>query len=251
MLNNKSECDAGDASALRIDMAAGFRWLDKWNMSDLVAGSIVARLPGEVNWLLTHAHDRHFDEICASDMVKVNHQAEVLEGTNQRVNFAAVNPAAWVFRQNPDVNCIIHAHSTAVMAVSALKSGLLYASEPAFMFYKKLAYLDADFHFDDAYCKSVAAAVGDNMAVIYRNHAFATWGSSVHEAMLRAYMLDQACQIQLKAQATDQEVIVPDDAEKQRHYDAFFGNPKYVYDGSLEWSGMIRRLDREDPSYRD
>lgn len=235
---------------LRVDMAAGFRWLDKLGMSDLTAGSIVARLPGVSSELFTHPHDYHFDEICAGDMVKVDYQARVIDGSDRRVNFAAVNPATHVFQARADVNAIIHAHSPAIMAVSGLKGGLQLVSEPSFAFYKGLSYLEADFHFDDNYCAAVAKALGDGKALIYRNHAFATVGKTVAEALLNAYLLNQACEIQLRMQASGEKINRPTDAELQHHYDAFYGNPKYIYDGSLEWSGMLRRLDREDSSFR-
>ena len=235
---------------LRTDMAAGFRWLDKLGMSDLVAGSIVARLPNAGNELFTHPHDYHFDEICAGDIVKADFHANVIEGSHRRVNFAAVNPAAHVFRARPDVNVIIHAHARAVMAVSGLEEGLQLVSEPAFAFYKGLSYLEPNFHFDDDYCAAVVDALGDGKALIYRNHSFATVGKTVAEAVLNAYLLDQACEIQLRMQASGAKIIHPTDEQLQHHYDAFYGNPKYIYDGSLEWPGMLRRLDRENSSFR-
>ena len=73
----------------------------------------------------------------------------------------------------------------------------------------------------------------------------------VAEAMLRAYLLNQACEIQLRMLATGQPVHRPTQAEQQKHYDAFYGIENYVYDGSLDRPGMLRRLDREEPTYRD
>lgn len=253
MATTQDAVHSGDhtETALRVDMAAGFRWLDKLGMSDLAAGSLVARLRGESEWMLTHPHGLHFDEIRASDFIKVDYQGDGVDGSNHRANFAAVNPAAYVFRARPDVNAIIHAHAPAVMAVSGLECGLRQVSEPSFMFYEGLSYLEANFHFDNAYCESVAAAIGDGKAIIYKNHSFATVGKDVPEAMLRAYLLNQACEIQLRMLASGKAINQPAEAELQHHYDAFYGIPKYVYAGSLEWPGMLRRLDREDVSYRD
>jgi ribulose-5-phosphate 4-epimerase/fuculose-1-phosphate aldolase len=249
-VDNKKECQTDREKALRIDMAAGFRWLDKLGMSDLTAGSIVARCPGASNELFTHPHDYHFDEICAGDIIKTDFSANVIDGGNCLVNFAAVNPAAHVFQARPDVNVVIHAHARAIMAASGLEGGVQLISEPAFAFYKGLNYLEPDFHFDDDYCLALASALGDGKALIYRNHSFATVGKTVAEAMLNAYLLDQACEIQLRMQASGEKIIHPNDAQLQHHYNAFYGNPKYIYDGSLEWPGMLRRLDRDDPSYK-
>lgn len=236
---------------LRIDMAAGFRWIEKTGMSDLTAGSLVTRLPGETEWMFTHPLGHYFDEICASDFFKVNYEGEAIDGSNHRVAFAATNPAAHLFRARPDVNATIHAHAPAVMAVSGLECGLLFASEPSFMFYKGISYLDTDFYFDDDYCRKVADTAGDSKAIIYRNHSFAVVGRDVKEAILRAYLLNQACEIQLRMMASGAKIHQPSDEQLQYHYDAFFGIADFEYDGSLEWPGVLRRLDREDPSYRN
>lgn len=240
-----------DESKLRVDVAAGFRWLDKWGMSDLAAGSLVVRSGVDSKTMYTHSHGHHFDEISCSNLVRVNFAGDVLDGSNHPTNFAAVKPAAAVFRARPDVNAIVHAHSPAVMAVSGLKCGLLLASEPAFMFYNGLTYEDANFHFDDAYCERVADSVrAGGKGVIYRNHSFAMVGKDVPEVMLRTYLLNQACEIQLRMMATGQEINVPTEDELKFHYDAFYGIENYIYDGALEWPGLLRRLDREDASYR-
>ena len=127
LAEDQIEDPAETEQALRIDMAAGFRWMDKIGMSDLTAGSLVTRLPGDTETMFTHPLGHYFDEICASDFVKVNYHGEVIDGSNHRVAFAATNPAAHVFRVRPDVNAIIHAHAPAVMAVSGLECGLLLA----------------------------------------------------------------------------------------------------------------------------
>ena len=250
-----TENQSGEAisaeQTLRVEMAAAFRWMDKIGMADLTAGSLVTRFADDTEVMFTHPLGHYFDEICASDFVQVNYAGEVIDGSNHRVTFAATNPAAHVFRARPDVNAIIHAHAPAVMAVSGLECGLLFASEPSFMFYKGLSYLDTDFHFEDDYCRKVADTVGDGKAIIYRNHSFAVVGKDVKEAILRAYLLNQACEIQLRMMATGAEIHQPSDAELEHHHHAFFGIPGFEYDGSLEWPGVLRKLDREDSSYRN
>ena len=88
-------------TTLRTDMAAGFRWLHKFGMSDIIGGSLVARVPRQLDWMLTHTYGRGFDEMRASDMVKVDHEANVIDNSGAFVNFAAVNPASWIFRARP------------------------------------------------------------------------------------------------------------------------------------------------------
>ena len=238
---------------LRVDMAAGFRWLDRWGMDDLAAGSIVARLAGETEWLLTHSQGVYFDEIKASDFMRVSFDNEVLDGTNQRTNYAAVNPAAWIFRARPDVNVVVHAHPHAVMAVSALKCGILPISAPAYMFQTGISWMGTDFHFKDEYCKAVGEALGDNNVLMYRNHSFVSVGRTVHEAMFLAYYLNEACELQMKILSTNQEINIPSDEELASHARSYTADNsrQLEYDGSMEWPGLLRKLDREEPSYRD
>ena len=242
----RAEC--GDAEwALREDVAACFRLLDRHGMSDLTNGSIVARLPGE-EWFLTHPHGLHFHEIRARDLIRADRHGEPVGEGAPPTNFAVCRPAAAIFRARPDVNAVIHAHGYGAMGVAALDCGLLPISEAAFLFYEDLAYIDADFYFDDRYCAEIAQALGSHKALIYRHHAFATVGADVAEAFYFAHSLNVACELQLRILACNEKVRIPPPEVCRRHYDAAFGSD-WKADGSLEWPGLRRLLDAEDPSY--
>ena len=244
--SNKLGCSPTEWS-LRQDMAASFRLLDKYGMSDLTNGSVVARLPEEPERFLTHPHGMFFHEICASDFVKADMDGEPIE-PGVTTNFAVCRPAAAIFKARPGVNAVIHAHGYGVMGVAALECGLLQLTEPAFIFYNDLAYLDADFYFEDDYCAKIADTLGPHKALIYRHHAFATVGSSVPEAFYFAFSLNIACELQLKILACNEKVLIPPGEVCQRHYDAFFGS-EWTADGSMEWPGLRRMLDAEAPDY--
>ena len=77
------------------------------------------------------------------------------------------------------------------------------------MFYNGLAYLDTNFYFGDDYCRKVADTIGDGKAIIYRNHSFAVVGKDVPEAMLRTYLLNQACELQLRMMSTGADIHLP------------------------------------------
>ena len=245
---------------LRVDMAAGFRWLQRWGMDDLAAGSLVARLPGQTEWMFTHTQGVYFDEIRASDLFKVNFDNEVLDGSNQRTNYAAVNPAAKIFNARLDVNAVVHVHPQPVVTVSALKCGILPISPPAFMFQQGVAYIETDFHFKDEYCERMAETLGDGKVLMIRNHAFSCVGRTVAEAMLIAYFLNEACALQMQILAANQEINIPTDEELESHARSYTadncrknadGTFGLEYDGSMEWPGLLRKLDREEPSYRE
>jgi len=232
--------------ALRQDLAAGFRLLDKYGMSDLTNGSIVGRLPG-ADWFLTHPHGLHFHEIKASDLIKANADGDAVDPATP-TNFAVCKPAAAIFKERPEINSVIHAHGYGVMGVAALECGLLPISEAAFLFYNDIAYIDADFYFDDEYCAEIAKALGPHKAMIYHHHAFASVGTTVPEAFYFAFSLNVACEMQMKILACNEKVLIPPPEVCERHYNAAFGSD-WRADGSIEWPGLRRTLDAEDPSY--
>ena len=236
--------------ALRVDVAAAFRLLHRNGMSDQVAGNISARLPG-ADWFFTHPHGLFFDEIRASDLIKVDMNGVPLEKSDGRVHYSAVRQGACGFEARPEMNVVLHAHGMPVMAVSALQRGILPISEWAFIFYKGVGYLEGDFNFDDAYMARVGEALKDNHIIIYQNHAFLLVAKTVAEAVLLAYMLNKACELQVKILSTGDPVITPSPEACERHYAAYYGNPNAAYDGSAEWPGLLRSLDRVDPSFRD
>jgi ribulose-5-phosphate 4-epimerase/fuculose-1-phosphate aldolase len=244
----RQEC--GDEEwVLRQDVAAAFRLLDKYGMSDLTNGSVVARLPGEENWFLTHPHGLFFHETKASDLIRIDMEGTAIDNPETPTNFAVCRPAAAIFRARPDVNAVIHAHGNGVMAVAALKCGLLnMLTEAHIPFYNDLAYIEADFYFGEAYCAEIAQKLGRHKALIYRHHAFASVGSTVSEAFFYAYSLNIACDLQMKILASHETYVVPPPEICQRHYDAAYGGD-WRADGSVEWPGLRRMLDAEDPSY--
>ncbi len=143
-------------------------------------------------------------------------------------NFAVCRPVASIFRARPDVNAVIHAHGMGVMAVAAQEHGLLPClTKAAVPFYDQLGYIEGDFFFEPEYCARIAQRLGRNRALIYQHHAFASVGARVSEAFFYAFLLNTAC---------------------ERHYRAAYGGD-WKADGSVEWPGLRRMLDRDDPSY--
>ncbi|MBS38522.1 MAG: hypothetical protein CMO26_21680 [Thiotrichales bacterium] len=236
---------------LRQDLAAAFRLLDRYGMSDLTNGSVVARLPGETDWFLTHPHGLFFHEVKATDLIRVGMNGEALDHPDTPTNFAVCRPAASIFKVRPDVNAIIHAHGMGIMSVAALADGLLPClTEAAIPFYEDVGYIEGDFFFEPDYCDEIAVKLGTHKALIYRHHAFATVGASVAEAFFYAYSLNAACDLQMKILASNRDYVVPSKEQCVRHYQAAFGGD-WKSDGSVEWPGLRRMLDQQDSSYID
>src|SRR5438094_6449062 len=129
--------------ATRVDLAACYRLVHHYGMDDLVYNHISARVPGEEGHFLINAYGMTYDEITASSLVKIDFDGKVVQdsGTGYGINHAGFVIHSAVHRGRPDVACVIHTHTPAGMAVSAMKCGLLPLTQNS-MFFSCVAYHD-------------------------------------------------------------------------------------------------------------
>ena len=211
--------------------------------------------------MFTHTQGIFFNEIRASDLFKVGFDLRPLDASNRRSNHAAVNPAKWIFEARPEVNAVVHVLPPAVVATSALKCGILPITPPAFFFQEGVAWVEAEFHFGDDYCKRMVEVLGDGKILVIRNHAFTAVGRTVPEAMYLAYSFTEACKLQMADPADQPGDQLPDGRRRSKTTFARTRTrtaarrktaPSWLeYDGTMEWPGLLRTLDREEPDYRN
>jgi ribulose-5-phosphate 4-epimerase/fuculose-1-phosphate aldolase len=233
----------------RVDLAACYRLVAREGWDDLTYAHISARIPGEEAFLL-NPFGLFFEEITASSLVKVDFEGNILVEAP-----AAYNPGAYLTHRaihlaRPEVGCILHLHTPAGIAVSAQEKGLLPITQNALMFHGEIAYHAYDgLVVTEAECEKLAADLGDGRALMLRGHGTITVGKDVAQAYVFTHFLERACRMQVAALAGDMPVVEPD-AEVQARVleqvrDVFPGL------GTMEWPGLMRRLDRSDPSFRD
>lgn len=227
--------------------------LDVDDQGDLCAGFFSGRHPTKPDLFLTPSHGVYWDEATPDDLCVYDGPTRLVGRAPPNFPSAAV-PAA-VYAARPDVNAIVHAHPEAVMALCALDVGVLPISEPSFLFYDRVARLDCDFFFGDAYVRKIVDALRDPtiFCVLFSNHSYLMCASTVQECWLRCYMLHQAAKIQNAVFAANggRAPDVPGrDAclYHRRSYGGFDGCPPY--DGKLEWAGARRKLDRTAPHWK-
>ena len=236
---------------LRTDLAACYRIIAMYGWDDLVFTHISARVPGPDEHFLINAYGMLFEEMTASSLVKVDlHGNKVLE-TSQVVNPAGFVIHSAVHEARPDVTCVLHTHTRSGIAVSAQAEGLLPLSQTSLFPYSSLGYHDYEgVALNDDEKPRLVADLGNNNALILRNHGLLTVGASVADAFLMMYVLETACQIQLLAQSTGAELKhVP-----QQIVEGIRAQAEAVtrgLGGDLAWPGLLRKLDRKDSSYRD
>ena len=238
--------------AMRVDVAACYRLVALHGMNDLVYNHISGRVPGEEGHFLINPYGYAYEEVTASSLVKIDFDGKVVldSGTGCGINQAGFVIHGAVHRGREDVGCVIHTHSPAGMAVSALKCGLLPLTQNA-MFFGELAYHDyegpaIDLDEQQRLVKDLGAA----SAMILRNHGLLTAGRTVCEAFVVLHWLERACQAQVMAMACNTELNHPG-ADVVRTTNERYAPGKRRKITELEWPAMLRMLDRRDPSFRE
>ena len=237
--------------ALRTDLAAAYRLVAHFGWSDLVFTHISARVPGSDHHFLINPYGLLFDEITASSLVKVD-----LQGAKVMDSPYPVNPAGFVIHSavhaaREDAQCVLHVHSANGIAVSVQKGGLLPVSQQSIFVHSSLGYHDYEgvALLDDEKPRLVRD-LGHNTFLMLRNHGLLTVGTSVAEAFLAMYLFESACNIQLRAQSGGGELIpIP-----QPILNGAKAAQQAVTRGmgaNLVWPGLLRKLDRIDPGFRD
>ena len=235
----------------RIDLAACYRIIAMHGWDDLVFTHVSARVPGPDEHFLINPYGMLFEEITASSLVKVDLAGEkVLESEHP------VNPAGFVIHSaiheaRHDAACVLHTHTRAGVAVSAQAEGLLPLSQISLIVYATLGYHDYEgIALNDEEKPRLVADLGNNLALILRNHGLLTVGTSIPDAFLMMYALETACQTQIMAQSGGGE-LVQVAAPIVEGIKAQVEQVTRGLGGQIAWPGLLRKLDRRDPSFRD
>jgi ribulose-5-phosphate 4-epimerase/fuculose-1-phosphate aldolase len=236
---------------VRCDLAAAYQLAFHFRWTDLIYTHFTARVPGS-EFMLINPYGLMFDEITASSLVKIDKDGKVVEDTTGLgVNHAGFVIHGCVHEARPEVNCVLHTHTRAGVAVSAQKCGLLPISQHSLRTYGMLTYHDYEgiaLELDER--SRLARDLGPtSMAMILRNHGLLSLGGSVSEAFEIMYYLDTACQIQIDAQAGGRaEVGLIDEKTARKGFEQF--NGPGGSEVSKSWTASLRMLDRKGVNYR-
>jgi ribulose-5-phosphate 4-epimerase/fuculose-1-phosphate aldolase len=232
----------------RVELAAMYRLFVHFRWTDLTYTHICARLPGKTGHFLLNPYGLLFEEVCASNLVEVGPDAEAFgEG---RYNGAGYAIHATILRERPDVNFVLHSHTRAGVAVSAMKCGLLPLSQQANVVMESVAYHAYAVAEDDpAECARMAASLGDKPLLILHNHGLLSCGRTAAEAFLYHYFLQMACEIQIAVTGTAQEFLSAS-AQSVQSLSAW-GKPRRKPWGNTQWEALMRLLDRTCPDFRN
>ena len=236
--------------SLRVDLAAAYQLAAIFKWTDLIYTHFSARLLGDDEFLI-NPYGLMFEEITASNLIKIDHDGKVIDDpTGLGYNEAGFVIHGCIHEARPEAQCVIHTHTRAGVAVSAMKCGLLPISQHAMRVQRSVTYHDYEgIALDMDERVRMAADLGkESKTMILRNHGLLTLGETVREAFEYMYYLDCACQIQVDAVAGGMDNVIQmsksagDAASKQFNRPGRPSNQK-------DWPALLRLLERKGSNY--
>ena len=249
-MKNPLNCSDSEWST-RTVLASLYRLAQHYGWTDIASTHISARLADDPDHYLLNSHDLMFDEITASNLTKMNFDGEPHSHNPDRViNLAGHIIHSGILNGRPDVNFVIHSHTRAGIAVSAMPGGLQPLSQHAGFVIGTLSshpFLDSTAVEDEG--DILLRDLGDNFAMLLENHGLLVVGRTPAEAFSYHYFLEMACKIQVDIlSCTDKPIEITADAMEPLHD---WGSPTNGLKGEVSWPALMRLLDRTQPDYKD
>ena len=237
----------------RVDLAAAFRLVDLYGWSDMLATHLSARIPGPSDHFLINPMGVLFEEMTASDLIKLDIDGNILSGTSRSINPAGytIHSAIHIGRKN--AGCVMHTHTSAGLGIATQKDGLLPLTQMALAVIANTGYHDYEGPaFDLEERERLISDLQNLNILILRNHGLLTVGKTIAEAFMWMYRAERACRFQLsfqKAGAEAQEIsksIQEVSIERARKAISSTGHRPI---GDFEWPALIRKLHRQSPGF--
>ena len=232
----------------RINLAACYRLIAHFGMDDLIYTHISARVPEMPGHFLINPYGMMFHEITASSLVKIDYDGNTVEPSAHPVNYAGFVIHSAIHAARPDVNCVLHTHTRAGVAVSCLKEGLMSLNQFSAPYYNRIGYHDYEgvaTNLDER--QRLVRDLGEKRVLVLRNHGLLTAGRTVPEAFQLMYYLEQSCRVQMDLMGSRGSInalsheVSEYTAKQCENFDTH---------GERAWPALLRLLDAKDPGYR-
>jgi ribulose-5-phosphate 4-epimerase/fuculose-1-phosphate aldolase len=250
MINVRDRVIAEEWS-VRVDLAAAYNLAVVHRMTDHIYTHFSARVPGSEDHFLINAYGLTFDEVTASNLVKVDLSGSIiLDPTGLGINPAGFVIHSAIHAHRHEAHCVMHTHTSAGIAVSAQKQGLLMISQHAMRFHNRLSYHCYEgvvLEMDEQ--SRIVASLGENRAMVLRNHGLLVCGPTVADAFDELYYLERACQAQVAALSGGQELCIASDEVAEKVAAQF--DRKDRISRVKQWPPFLRGLERSRPEYKD
>jgi ribulose-5-phosphate 4-epimerase/fuculose-1-phosphate aldolase len=235
----------------RVELAACYRIFAQLGWTELIYNHITLRLPGPDKQFLINPFGLHYFEVCASNLVKIDLEGNIIGASDWPVNPAGFTIHAAIHDRIADAHCVMHTHTTAGMAVACSAAGLSMSNFYAVQLNGKLAYHDFEgitVHADEG--PRLIRNIGDKPAVILRNHGLLAWGNSLPRTFAILWLLNRACEIQVASAAMGPVIELSEDIQRKCTRDSLQFDPAFGA-GRDVFEALTRMLDRVDTSYRN
>ena len=232
---------------VRVDLAAMFRLTHMMGWDDTVWNHITARAPGTDHNFFMHEMGLLYEEVKASNLIKVDKDGNVIEGP-KKSNTAGFIIHSAIHLNHPKNKFVFHAHPPSALAATTLKDGIPHLVQDSSMLYGKVGYHEWEgLSLKKDERKRIAKNMGDNKVLIMKNHGLLTVGETAGEAFMNMYYAIRMCEVAVQAEGSGLKL---ERCTKkmwqlsQKQYELF--SP-----GLNEWPALLRRCDRLDPSYKE
>lgn len=230
----------------RVELAACYRLIDRYGMTDLIYNHITAKVPGTDHFLI-NLYGFLYKEITASSLVKIDLAGNILSkpDTDYGINKSGYVIHGAIHEARADVSCVIHTHTRAGMAVASMQCGLLPMTQTSIRFVGHLGYHDFEgpaINLDERV--RLVRDLGPHDAMILRNHGLLTCGATIQQAFNTMYQLEMSCRAQVDAMAARTEITLPSQEVLEHTAHLYQPGTRRPY-GVLEWPAMIRLLEAE------
>jgi len=242
-----------DEWTARLELAACYRVFAMLGWTEMIYNHITVRLPASVSGsekqFLINPFGLHYSEVTASNLVKINAQGQVLDGSKFPVNPAGFTVHAAIHEGLAAAHCVMHTHTTAGVAVACLQGGLQQTNFYTAQLHDMVAYHDFEgitIHADEA--PRLLKSIGNKPAVILRNHGLLAWGQNLSHTFAILWTLQRACEIQLATFSMGPAIPVSEAIAAKCTQDALQFNPNHGA-GRDVFDALVRQVNKIDESY--
>jgi len=234
----------------RVDLAAAYRLAAHYGWTHMINNHISVRVPGTEDQFLLNPYGFLYEQITASSLVKIDVDGRKIDDSPYDVNEAGFVIHSAIHMARPDLHAVMHTHTVAGQAVSALDCGILPLNQSAMRFPNRVGYHD----FEGVVCdlderERIVASLGPHKCLVLKHHGLLTAGANVAEAFNLMYYLEKTCETQMMVLASNQPYTLPSPDVVEKTEQQFWGNGRVH--GQRDWPALVKLAETLDPSFRN
>lgn len=236
----------------RVKLAATYRIFDYLGWSLLIFNHITLRLPGPKHHFLINPFGLNYNEVKASNLVKVDIGGNKVDHSDWNINQAGFVIHSAIHKHIPEAICVMHTHTIEGIAVSCKEQGLTNTNFYSAMIHNNISYHDFEgITTRDDEQQRLITSIGKNPLLILRNHGLLGFGRNIEEAFIRLWTLQKACETQLASESLmGKNIAISDEVTRfSTNEMGLFNETPIGQDKAFE--ALERIIEKQDPSYKN